>query len=64
MKEIVCIECGHAVFLDPTREICYKTGGLYCRKLKTIVEKYGPCRLKGAARAGKRPRKRGRGRSG
>lgn len=43
---LICMECGHAIFLDPKKEICYKTGGLYCRKLKAVVGKYDPCRLK------------------
>lgn len=44
--QLICIECVHAVFLDPKKEICYKTGGLYCKKLKSIVGKYDPCRVK------------------
>ncbi|MBE7414598.1 MAG: hypothetical protein HS130_04930 [Deltaproteobacteria bacterium] len=45
-EPLTCIECVHAVFLDPKKEICYKTGGLYCKKLKAIVGKYDPCRIK------------------
>jgi len=41
----ICIKCPEAVFLDPTKEICYKTGGLYCKVLEIIVGKYDPCRL-------------------
>ncbi|MFQ5353847.1 MAG: hypothetical protein ACE5DR_02770 [Thermodesulfobacteriota bacterium] len=41
----ICIKCPEARFIDTTREICYKTGGLYCRRLKVIVGKYEPCRL-------------------
>jgi len=52
MEEIICIRCVHAVFLGPGKEVCYKTGGLWCKKLRTIVGKYGPCRLK---QARKRP---------
>lgn len=53
-EELVCIRCEHAVFLDPKKEICYKTGGLYCRKLKAVVGKYDPCRLKRPARGKKK----------
>jgi len=42
----ICIKCPEARFIDPTKEICYKTGGLYCKKLKIIVGKYDPCRLR------------------
>ncbi len=45
MRELLCIKCHHAVFLDPKKEICYKTGGLFCKKLKTVVGKYDACRL-------------------
>lgn len=48
MDKPVCIRCTHAVFLDPKKEICYKTGGLYCRKLKAIVGKYDQCRVENA----------------
>ncbi len=41
----ICIKCHESRFLDPTKEICYKTGGLYCRVLKIIVGKYDPCHL-------------------
>jgi len=41
----ICIKCPKARFLDPSKEICYKTGGLYCGVLKIIVGKYEPCRL-------------------
>ena len=46
MTELICIKCPSAKFLDPKRDICYKTGGLYCRKLKEIVGKYDRCRVK------------------
>ncbi len=46
MKELICIKCPSAKFLDPKRDICYKTGGLYCKKLKEIVGKYDLCRVK------------------
>lgn len=46
MTELICIKCPEAEFLDPKKEICYKTGGLFCRKLKTVVGKYDPCRIK------------------
>ncbi len=38
-----CIMCERATFLDPKKEICYKVGGLFCRKLKKIVGKYDAC---------------------
>jgi len=41
----ICIKCPEARFLDPTKEICYKTGGLYCEVLKIIVGKYDPCHI-------------------
>lgn len=44
----ICIKCCHAVFIDTTKEICYKTGGLFCKKLKTIVGKYDECKLRPA----------------
>jgi len=43
-KDLFCLKCPHAVFLDPKKEICWKTGGLFCKKLKAIVGKYDPCR--------------------
>lgn len=45
MSSLICIRCADAVFLDPGKEICYKTGGLFCKRLKTIVGKYDPCRV-------------------
>ncbi len=56
MSDLICIRCASAVFPDPKKEICYKTGGLFCKKLKTIVGKYDPCRIKPAAgkKGGKR----------
>jgi len=47
-KDLICIRCGQAVFLDPKKEICYKTGGLFCKKLKAIVGKYDPCHIQPA----------------
>jgi len=47
-KEAICIECPHSVFLDPKKDICWKTGGLLCKKLKAVVGKYDPCHLKKA----------------
>ena len=40
---LICIKCPESVFLDPKKEICYKTGGLWCKKLKAVVGKYEPC---------------------
>ncbi len=54
---LICIKCEYAVFLDPKKDICYKTGGLYCRKLKEIVGKYDPCRVKEKPGAGKAKKK-------
>lgn len=48
MIELICIRCPEAEFLDPKKEVCYKTGGLYCKRLKTIVGKYETCLLKSA----------------
>lgn len=45
-EELICINCPESKFLDPKKEICYKTGGLWCRKLKAIVGKYEPCMIK------------------
>jgi len=45
MADKICIKCRHAKFLNPKKEICYRTGGLYCVKLKEIVGKYEPCRI-------------------
>ncbi len=45
VTELICIKCPSAEFLDPKKEICYKTGGLYCKKLKQIVGKYDRCRV-------------------
>lgn len=61
MSDLICIRCDRAVFLDPGKDICYKTGGLFCKKLKTIVSKYDPCRIKPATgkKGGKRRAKRG-----
>ncbi|MBI5343900.1 MAG: hypothetical protein HZB83_00945 [Deltaproteobacteria bacterium] len=46
MNNLICIRCPHATFINPKKEICYKTGGLYCKKLKAVVGKYDPCRIK------------------
>ncbi len=43
MSGPICIRCVHASFLDPKKDICYKTGGLFCRKLKKVVGKYDAC---------------------
>lgn len=51
MEELICIRCEHAVFLDPKKEVCYKTGGLFCKKLKAIVGKYDACRLGSAKKS-------------
>ncbi len=56
MVELICIRCPEAEFLDPKKEICYKTGGLFCKRLKAIVGKYDPCLLSGAK--AEKPRKK------
>lgn len=38
-KNKVCLICPKASFLDP-QGICYKTGGLYCKRHERIVGKY------------------------
>jgi len=43
MEESFCIMCEHARFLDPKKEICWKTGGLYCTIFERIVAKYDNC---------------------
>lgn len=43
MEEDICIMCDHARFLDPKKEICWKTGGLYCTVFDRIVAKYDNC---------------------
>ncbi len=48
----ICIRCQYAAFLDPKKEICYKTGGLFCKKLKKVVGKYDACHI-GPDNAGK-----------
>jgi len=45
-EPLICIECPESIFLDPKKEICYKTGGLWCKSLKAIVGKYEPCMKK------------------
>ena len=45
-EKLICIKCPEAGFLDPKKEICYRTGGLFCKKLKAIVGKYDACHLK------------------
>ncbi len=55
MTELICIKCPSAKFLDPKRDICYKTGGLYCKKLKEIVGKYDLCRVKAKGMRKKAP---------
>lgn len=54
---LICIECPESAFLDPTKEICYKTGGLWCKKLKAIVGKYEPC-MAGPPQGGKKGAKK------
>ncbi len=46
VSERVCIKCPEAGFLDPKKAICYKTGGLFCKKIKKIVGKYDACHIK------------------
>lgn len=46
MQKLICIKCAQAEFLDPKKEICYKTGGLFCKRLKIIVGKYDLCNIK------------------
>ena len=41
---LLCIQCPDAEFPEP-RSICYKTGGLYCKRLDELVGKYDRCRL-------------------
>ncbi len=55
---LICIKCPEASFLDPKKEICYKTGGLWCARLNAIVGKYETCRL-APANGGKGARKGG-----
>ncbi len=55
---LICIKCEYTVFLDPKKDICYKTGGLYCRKLREIVGKYDPCRVKEKPGAKKKKKKK------
>ncbi|MFQ5442333.1 MAG: hypothetical protein ACE5EB_06375 [Thermodesulfobacteriota bacterium] len=52
-EKLICIKCPDARFIDPGKEICYKTGGLYCKKLKAVVGKYDACRLKQPKAGGK-----------
>lgn len=47
MRKLICIKCAQAEFLDPKKEICYKTGGLFCKRLQIIVGKYDLCHIKG-----------------
>lgn len=44
MSDLICIKCDKSKFLDPEKDICYKTGGLFCTVLEEIVGKYEPCR--------------------
>jgi hypothetical protein len=64
VTELICIKCPSAVFLDPKKEICYKTGGLYCKKLKQIVGKYDRCHLTGSVHVKDKPKKGAGGRAG
>lgn len=45
MKDLICLECPESRFLDPSTEICWKTGGLWCGKLERIVGKFDPCHI-------------------
>jgi len=49
-EALICIECPESKFLDPKKEICYKTGGLWCKRLKAIVGKYESCMAKPPSR--------------
>jgi len=65
MAALICIKCPEAGFLDPKKEICYKTGGLFCKRLKRIVGKYDPCHIpSGPAPVKKRGRAKKGGRGG
>jgi hypothetical protein len=59
-KETICIRCPHASFLDPRKDIRYKTGGLFCERFKEVVGKYDACRIRtakaGRGNGGKRPK--------
>ena len=50
----ICIKCPYSQFLDPSREICYKTGGLHCKVLDIIVGKYDPCHIPEGGKGTKR----------
>jgi hypothetical protein len=63
MTGLICIKCPSAEFLDPKKEICYKTGGLYCKKLKQIVGKYDQCRQTGSVRVKDKSKKGPEGRA-
>lgn len=43
MEKLICIKCDESQFLDPKKEICYRTGGLWCNRYETIVGKYDEC---------------------
>lgn len=51
MEELICLMCPESQFLDPKAEICWKTGGLYCKKLDIIVGKFDNCHEKQAPSA-------------
>ena len=51
MEEPICLMCPESQFLDPKAEICWKTGGLYCKKLDMIVGKFDNCHEKNAPSA-------------
>lgn len=59
---LICIKCDFAEFIDPKkvepsqREICWFTGGLYCKKLAIIVGKYEECQVKDSTKKGKNNR--------
>lgn len=51
-KEVLCLQCPHSEFLDPSKEICYKTGGLWCVPLGRVVGKYDTCHMEDGERGG------------
>ncbi|MBI5887913.1 MAG: hypothetical protein HZB82_04275 [Deltaproteobacteria bacterium] len=53
-QPLICIKCNFAGFLDPKKEVCWFTGGLYCKKLDIIVGKYEECKAKDSTEKGKK----------
>lgn len=51
MEELFCIKCDYSEFLDPKKEICWKTGGVFCTKLERVVAKYDHCHIDGGPTA-------------